>query len=356
MTATTTARRVLRAAHYRKRDSVCVDDPEERGDGRDGRERVDACERFERVRHRRHQQHGRDSLSRAPSRSGSSHNGECSGTPASVQTGVAVGGHSAATGALDEGSYGFQAMYVAGDDPNHNDSAWSACEPFNVQGLVDLAITKSGSPATQDLGRGTSPGRWWSRTTARTRTPASRSPIRCRPATPRLVDDDAGHVHRWRDPELRPRQMTAGQQVTITLVTTPSRPGTQTNTATCPATGRRRTWPTTRRPRRSRSPAPFVPPCTACDHQDHARPADRRAQDEVTIHLTQDGGGQGHPGPDQGRRDQHQDQARPTQGCHQAHPEDEEGRDPRLHPDRQQALRSTKRIGVRGVFTPPVTG
>ncbi len=74
------------------------------------------------------------------------HNGDCSGTPASVQTGVAVGGHSAATGALDEGSYGFQAMYVAGDDPNHTDSAWSACEPFKIQGLVDLAVTKSGSP------------------------------------------------------------------------------------------------------------------------------------------------------------------------------------------------------------------
>jgi uncharacterized repeat protein (TIGR01451 family) len=74
------------------------------------------------------------------------HNGDCSGTPASVQTGVAVGGQSAATGALDEGSYGFQAMYVAGDDPNHTDSAWSACEPFNIQGLVDLAVTKTGSP------------------------------------------------------------------------------------------------------------------------------------------------------------------------------------------------------------------
>jgi uncharacterized repeat protein (TIGR01451 family) len=74
------------------------------------------------------------------------HNGDCSGTPASVQTGVAVGGHSAATGALDEGSYGFQAMYVAGNDPSHSDSAWSACEPFNIQGLVDLAVTKTGSP------------------------------------------------------------------------------------------------------------------------------------------------------------------------------------------------------------------
>jgi uncharacterized repeat protein (TIGR01451 family) len=74
------------------------------------------------------------------------HNGTCSGDPANVQTGVAVGGHSDATGALDEGSYGFQAMYVAGEDPNHTDSAWSACEPFNIQGLVDLGVTKTGSP------------------------------------------------------------------------------------------------------------------------------------------------------------------------------------------------------------------
>ncbi len=74
------------------------------------------------------------------------HNGTCSGDPAKVQTGVAVGGHSDATGALDEGSYGFQAMYVAGEDPNHTNSAWSACEPFNIQGLVDLAVTKTGAP------------------------------------------------------------------------------------------------------------------------------------------------------------------------------------------------------------------
>src|SRR5205823_13499940 len=69
------------------------------------------------------------------------HNSTCTGTPATSQAGVALGTHSNATGALPAGSYGFQATYVAGSDPNHNDSPPSACEPFSVAKGTPSAAT-----------------------------------------------------------------------------------------------------------------------------------------------------------------------------------------------------------------------
>jgi uncharacterized repeat protein (TIGR01451 family) len=160
------------------------------------------------------------------------HNGDCSGTPASVETGVAVGGHSAATGALDEGSYGFQAMYVAGDDPNHSDSAWSACEPFNVQGLVDLAITKSGSPTTQELNQGNIT---WTMVVTNNG-PDTDTNVKVSdpmPAGNTYVSSTTtqGSCTGGAFLNCDLGTMAAGAQVTITLVTTPSTTGTQTNTA-----------------------------------------------------------------------------------------------------------------------------
>jgi uncharacterized repeat protein (TIGR01451 family) len=73
-------------------------------------------------------------------------NGTCSGTPENTQTGVAVGAQSDATGALGAGDYGFRAMYVAGNDSNHNDSAWSACEPFSIaKASPTISTTLSGT-------------------------------------------------------------------------------------------------------------------------------------------------------------------------------------------------------------------
>jgi uncharacterized repeat protein (TIGR01451 family) len=71
-------------------------------------------------------------------------NGTCTGEPVSTETGVAVDGHSSPAGPLAAGHYGFRAMYVAGNDPNHNDSAWSDCEPFSIaRAMTELATTLS---------------------------------------------------------------------------------------------------------------------------------------------------------------------------------------------------------------------
>jgi uncharacterized repeat protein (TIGR01451 family) len=161
------------------------------------------------------------------------HNGACTGTPASVQTGVAVGSNSAATGPLDAGSYAFQAMYVAGNDPNHTDSAWSACEPFTIAPLIDLAITKSGSPATQTLGDGNIT--WTMVVTNNGPDTATGVMISDpMPAGNTFVSATASHGSCTGGAILSCSLGTipAAGTVTITLVTTPSTVGAQVNTVT----------------------------------------------------------------------------------------------------------------------------
>ena len=65
----------------------------------------------------------------------------CSGTPAHVDTGLALNAQSTATGPLGAGNYSFHAKYVAGTDPAHNDSTFSACEPFIVDQATLHATT-----------------------------------------------------------------------------------------------------------------------------------------------------------------------------------------------------------------------
>jgi hypothetical protein len=67
---------------------------------------------------------------------------DCTGA-ASTESGVAVGDPSSNHGPLGAGSYSFNAQYIAGSDPNHNDSAVSACEP--------LTISKADSSTSTDI-------------------------------------------------------------------------------------------------------------------------------------------------------------------------------------------------------------
>jgi uncharacterized repeat protein (TIGR01451 family) len=158
-------------------------------------------------------------------------NGTCTGTPASVQSGVAVGSNSAATGPLDAGSYAFQAMYVAGNDPNHTNSAWSACEPFTIAPLIDLAITKSGSPATQTLGDGNIT---WTMVVTNngpdTATGVTISDPMPAGNTFVSVTTSQGSCTGGAILSCSLGTIPAGGTVTITLVTTPSTVGNQVNT------------------------------------------------------------------------------------------------------------------------------
>ena len=161
------------------------------------------------------------------------HNGTCSGDPASAQTDVAVGSHSDATGPLDAGSYAFDAMYVAGDDPNHTNSDWSACEPFTIAPAIDLAITKVGSPASQTLGDGNIT---WTMVVTNNGPDAATGVTIADPmpagntfvsATTTQGSCTGGAIL-----SCSLGTIAAGGTVTITLVTTPSTVGDQTNTVT----------------------------------------------------------------------------------------------------------------------------
>ena len=76
-------------------------------------------------------------------------NSACTGTPVSTQTGASISGaaaQSSTKSSLGAGNYAFDAKYVAGDDPNHNDSPVSACEPFTIDKTAPtIATTLSAS-------------------------------------------------------------------------------------------------------------------------------------------------------------------------------------------------------------------
>jgi uncharacterized repeat protein (TIGR01451 family) len=285
------------------------------------------------------------------------HNGDCSGTPASVQTGVAVGGHSAATAALDEGSYGFQAMYVAGDDPNHSDSAWSACEPFNVQGLVDLAITKSGSPATQELGAGNIT---WT-IVVTNNGPDADTGVKITDPMPTgntfvSATTSKGTCTGGAILNCTIGPMAVGEQVTITLVTTPSATGTQTNvvgvsgdkpesntgnnqaTASVEITG-----------------APFVLPCVAVSKVTPKQLFVGR-KTKLTIHVTQDRKAvKGIHVRIKGAKINVRTKASNSKGVIKQTLKMKKAGVLVFTPIASKRC-NTKRVGVTNVFTPPVTG
>ena len=79
--------------------------------------------------------------------------GTCTGTPV-AQTGVSVSGSSATSstrGPLAAGSYSFNAQYIAGSDPDHNNSAVSDCEPFVIDKAQLTTSTQVHSAAHADV-------------------------------------------------------------------------------------------------------------------------------------------------------------------------------------------------------------
>src|SRR5437764_12461468 len=134
----------------------------------------------------------------------------------------ATGGDCPETGVVDN----------TGNVTTTNDGSDQSGASVCVQALVDLAITKSGSPATQDLGQGnitwtmvvtnngpsTATGVKVSDPMPAGNTYVSSTTSRGTCTGGAILNCDIG-------------TMAAGETVTITLVTTPSTSGTQTNTA-----------------------------------------------------------------------------------------------------------------------------
>jgi len=288
------------------------------------------------------------------------HNGTCSGDPASVQTGVAVGGNSAATGALDAGSYGFQAMYVTGNDPNHTDSAWSACEPFTIAPLIDLAVTKSGSPATQTLGSGNIT---W------TMVVTNNGPDT---ATGVTISDPMPGGNTFVSATTTQGSCTGGAilncslgtiakggTVTITLVTTPSTVGNQVNTVTVVGNETEsNTANNTATATVATTQAPFPPPTVFCVAVSKVTPTQLFVGRKIklTIHVTQNKKAvKGVHVRITGPKTNIRTGASNSKGVITQQLKMKKAGILIFSPIASKKC-NTKRVGVTGVFTPPVTG
>jgi uncharacterized repeat protein (TIGR01451 family) len=120
-----------------------------------------------------------------------------------------------------------------GDVTTTNDGSDESSASTCVQALVDLAITKSGSPATQDLGQGNIT---WTMVVTNNG-PSSDSGVKVSDPMPAgntfvSATSTQGTCTGGAVLNCNIGSMAAGASVTITLITTPSATGLQTNVAT----------------------------------------------------------------------------------------------------------------------------
>jgi uncharacterized repeat protein (TIGR01451 family) len=228
-----------------------------------------------------------------------------------------------------------------------------------VQALVDLSVTKAGSPTTQDLGQGNIT---WT-IVVTNNGPSADTGVTIADPMPAgntfvSATSTKGSCTGGAILNCTIGDMAAGESVTITLVTTPSAAGTQTNTVT--VAGNRPETNTTNNQATAtvQVTAPFVPPPVYCVAVSKITPhqlfVGRKTM--LTIHLTKHG--------------------RAATGVRVLI------KGPKLHVTTKRSNArgivkqvvkmkkagidtfiplaskrcNTKRIGVTGVFTPPVTG
>jgi uncharacterized repeat protein (TIGR01451 family) len=286
-------------------------------------------------------------------------NGTCSGDPKSVQAGLAVGNNSAATGALDSGSYAFQAMYVAGDDSNHTNSDWSACEPFIIAPAIDLSVTKSGSPNPDTL-----PGNITWTMVVKNNGPDTATGVTIADPLPAgntfvSVSTTKGSCTGGSIIHCSIGTMAPSESVTITLVTTPSVAGTVTNTVMVVGN---ETETNTANNTATASvvvvAAPFPPPVVYCVAVSKVTPKQLFVgrKTTLTIHVAQHGKAKAGvrvliKGPHfltRTKRSNAKGVIKQTVKMKKA--------GAMIFTPIASKRCNTKRIGVTGVFTPPVTG
>jgi uncharacterized repeat protein (TIGR01451 family) len=248
------------------------------------------------------------------------------------------------------GTYNNTADFTATNDGSGHASATEACN------VVDLAITKSGSPATQDLGAGNIT---WTMVVTNNG-PSADTGVKVSDPMPvgntyvsstttqgtctggAILNCDIGN-------------MAAGATVTITLVTTPSATGIQTNTATVKGD-----LPETNLTNNVANASveitqPFIPPCVLISRITPGQLIVGR-KTLVTIHLSRKGlSVKGIRVQIKGAGINVKTKGANSRGVIEH----------TLKMKKQGILRFTPlaqpscgavRIGVRGVFTPPVTG
>jgi uncharacterized repeat protein (TIGR01451 family) len=264
-------------------------------------------------------------------------------------TTAATGGDCPGSGTVDN-----TANVTTSNDGSDHSSA-STC----VQALVDLAITKAGSPATQDLGQGNIT---WTIVVSNNGPSAATGVTIADPmpagntfvsATSTQGTCTGGAVL-----NCNIGTMAAGATVTITLVTTPSAAGTQTNTVTVAGSRPETNTANNQATATVQVTAPFVPPPVYCVAVSKVTPKQLFVgrKTKLTIRLTKHGKAvKGIRVRIKGPKLNVTTKRSNAKGMIHRTVKMKKAGIMIFSPIASKRC-NTKRIGVTGVFTPPVTG
>jgi uncharacterized repeat protein (TIGR01451 family) len=228
-----------------------------------------------------------------------------------------------------------------------------------VQALVDLSVTKAGSPATQDLGQGNIT---WT-IVVTNNGPSADTGVTIADPMPAgnafvSATSSKGSCTGGAILTCTIGDMAAGESVTITLITTPSAAGTQTNTVT--VAGNRPETNTTNNQATAtvQVTAPFVPPPVYCVAVSKVTPNQLFVgrKTKLTIRVTKHGHAvKGIHVQIKGPKFNKRTAASNTSGVITQTVKLKKAGILVFSPIASKRC-NTKRIGVTGVFTPPVTG
>jgi uncharacterized repeat protein (TIGR01451 family) len=261
----------------------------------------------------------------------------------------ATGGDCPNTGVVDN----------TGDVTTTNDGSDQSSASTCVQALVDLSITKAGSPATQTLGDGNIT---WT-IVVTNNGPSAATGVTIADPMPGgntfvSASSTQGSCTGGAILNCSIGTMAAGASVTITLVTTPSAAGTQTNTVTVAGdrpetnTGNNQATATVQ------VTAPFVPPPVFCVAVSRVTPKQLFVgrKTALTIHVTQHGRAvKGVHVRIKGPRIDVRTAASNGKGVITRNVKMTKAGILIFSPIASKRC-NTKRVGVTNVFTPPVTG
>jgi uncharacterized repeat protein (TIGR01451 family) len=248
---------------------------------------------------------------------------------------------------------------VTASNADSAEASASTCVAAAAQGNVDLSVTKTGSPATQDLGQGNIT---WT-IVVTNNGPATDTGVTITDPLPAgntfvSATSTQGTCTGGSVPSCDIGTMAAGATVTITLVTTPSTTGAQTNTVTVTGNHGETNTANNTASATVQVTAPLTPPKVFCVAVSRVSPKQLFVgrKTTLTIHVTRHGKAVKGirvriKGPKINARTK---------------PSNAKGVIKRVVKIRKAGVLvfspiaskrcNTKRVGVTGVFTPPVTG
>jgi uncharacterized repeat protein (TIGR01451 family) len=263
------------------------------------------------------------------------------------------------TGATGGDCPGSGTVNNTGDVTTTNDGSGTSTASTCVQALVDLSITKTGSPATQTLGDGNIT--WTIVVTNNGPSAATGVTITDpMPAGNTFVSATStqGTCSGGAILTCNIGNMAAGASVTITLVTTPSAAGAQTNTVTVSGNRPETNTANNQATATVQVTAPITPPVVYCVAVSKVTPNQLFVgrKTTLTIHVTQHGKAKAGvhvliKGPHYLKRTK----ASNAKGVIKQTVKMKKAGALIFTPIASKRC-NTKRIGVTGVFTPPVTG